>query len=286
MSDSNRETAAVPVRGPQVGDTWRTRPGRGFNRERTGVETAVIAADTGTVTYRYSDGLTVLSKRDRFGDDQEFVRGPETVPVATGWARDWSAWLPPHGLPDTGPKTFRVGQVWAWLEGKARAVGMVDEADESAVGFRNLASVAPYARGLGFRFGKHGPSTTVLVADVGCEPTPPSVLYASPAATPEPVKREEAGKPAGFALAGCWKTKRGGHQQYQPSCSDCLAIQGVLLPQALIQSARPHGNKGAAMGKEGGPGLGALTLPEARPRYVCAVDDFDLLPDAQEGWRR
>lgn len=91
---------------------------------------------------------------------------------------DWTRWLPPHPLPDTGKKQFKPGQVWS-----GRAPGSDDRA--AVVGWDDAGHPALLAGGgdgtlthnyseRGERWSRHA----VLVQDAGqSEPTPPDVLY-------------------------------------------------------------------------------------------------------------
>lgn len=91
---------------------------------------------------------------------------------------DWTRWLPPHPLPDTGKKQFKPGQVWS-----GRAPGSDDRA--AVVGWDDAGHPALLAGGgdgtlthnyseRGERWSRHA----VLVQDAGqSEPTPPDVLF-------------------------------------------------------------------------------------------------------------
>lgn len=96
---------------------------------------------------------------------------------------DWSKWLPPHPLPDTGPKEFRTGQVWAWhidIESGNREVDRITNVSKrgitaeteilACVGIHNLHSTiftdSPAA------------NHAILIQDVDeAEPRDPRVLY-------------------------------------------------------------------------------------------------------------
>lgn len=89
---------------------------------------------------------------------------------------NWDTWLPPAPLPDTGPKQFRIRQIWAGHNGRSCEVYMISTAsiDGDAITVQSLAgntglfcpmAISPNAR------------CSVLVADVDCEPTDPDLLY-------------------------------------------------------------------------------------------------------------
>ena len=117
------------------------------------------------------------------------MENPEGYPVLTDAdvaameapaERDWSKWLPPHPLLDTGPKKFWRGQVWAVsYESGNPCTGVVRIVDNCRATVVLASPVVP--AGTWGRF----PSAdsfdarhAVLVQDVGQpEPTPPEVLY-------------------------------------------------------------------------------------------------------------
>jgi len=99
-------------------------------------------------------------------------------PMSDAPERDWSKWLPPAPLPDTGPKVVANGQVWAGY-GPGGVPGVFE------VWFHGGGSCGPWANmrdltgGGTARFNpQEGMRHAVLVQDVGQpEPTPPEVLY-------------------------------------------------------------------------------------------------------------
>ena len=102
---------------------------------------------------------------------------------------DWSRWLPPAPLPDTGPKVFKAGQVWA--------LRVADDDERTGVfgigspdGFMTVLAHADWETGTTGRChpGGLGARHAVLVQDDGQpEPTPPEVLYGDRNARPAPV---------------------------------------------------------------------------------------------------
>ena len=75
-------------------------------------------------------------------------------------------------------------------------------------------------------------------------------------------------------------------------CSACLcdcigkynAAHTPTFPPVPVESKRADVKVIPA--NERGPGIAAKQLPAPRQPYICAIDDYDLLSDAKEGWRR
>lgn len=96
-------------------------------------------------------------------------------------AIDWSKWLPPEPLPDTGSKVFKPGQVWAcWLpnafgSGQEPCVKRILDVYENG----DVADVEHLAGNHKWGPMKDAPNAlhAVLVADVGQQPISPRVLY-------------------------------------------------------------------------------------------------------------
>ena len=124
--------------------------------------------------------------------DYQYV-SPPSPPKGSG-AVDWARWLPPRELPDTGPKDFEVGQVWASrIESGENAMvcrfvgddgeceylargGYFAEREESRRCFRESA------------FAKHA----ILVQDVNeTSPRSPESLYGAHAETGGGLRGEE-----------------------------------------------------------------------------------------------
>lgn len=92
---------------------------------------------------------------------------------------DWNKWLPPRGfdLPNTGPKVFKAGQVWA----SHRYGGLVFRVNPGN-NYPDVLAIADnhnpvYTTGCIYATGEDTGCISILVADVGCEPTDPDLLY-------------------------------------------------------------------------------------------------------------
>ncbi len=240
MSDSNRETAAVPVPAFAVGDRVHVPDGwyGSHHRQLPACDGTITSTAGGWILIRRDDGEQSQCLSDENKRALVFVRGPETVPVETEGVRDLPAlgvrerWFRPHGNSE---------QEWEFNGTKNKAgawMAAIVWGGNDVRGFIGLCYDDEFRAGEWHR-------------------------AASPTATPDPVKREEAVKPVGPV---------------------CRCDTGK--PCDMHAKPRFVGPALVPMLKESGPGIVALSLPEARPRWVCAVDDFDLLPDAQEGWRR
>jgi hypothetical protein len=105
---------------------------------------------------------------------------PEVSRQQEGEPRDWSRWLPPKALPGRDSRNARdaakVGQVYAARWGKepyqARVWRCDVDGDALLAGHKLYECKAPRSADGGFSY-----SHAVLVAEPGCEPTPPEVLY-------------------------------------------------------------------------------------------------------------
>lgn len=98
--------------------------------------------------------------------------------------RDWSRWLPPRALPNSQPREpFRKGAIVAWsyeVGGRVHAevVRMTDDVGGGDILVANPGRKSLRTTGLNTYGG------AILVADVGCEPTPPETLYGAPSSPP------------------------------------------------------------------------------------------------------
>jgi hypothetical protein len=120
-------------------------------------------------------------------DDDDDVRAVTREDVSTdpvgrvsAIEPDWVQWLPPRGLPDTGAKEFKQGQVWATHIGEApskpsvwRVGAPIGSGSFELIRLAGQPSMGHVASG--YWFTKHA----VLLQDVGeDEPLPPLVAYA------------------------------------------------------------------------------------------------------------
>lgn len=95
--------------------------------------------------------------------------------------RNWSEWLPPRDIPCGKEKVTSPGQVWAFAGGGEAGVVRVGTGDHMGCDHELLASNGSVSAvpGHGIYFMTRT-TYAVLIADVGCEPTPPHVLYGTP----------------------------------------------------------------------------------------------------------
>lgn len=188
---------------------------------------------------------------------------------ASSAARDWSRWLPPAPLTDTGDKTFKQGQVWATaLDNGNKAVFRIgDGLDPWAQNICEYLAAGGYFKdrvGAG-TIAKSSPFAehAVMVQDVGqLAPTPPEVLYGRPGdikvtITAGGPKRAETPKPSLPA----------------PVPVDPYADNAFVFEKGEKMRLPHHG---------GTPLTCLQRIPERKPPapWQPSVDDFDLLPDA------
>lgn len=198
------------ARVPVVGDVWRLSR---WHYESNEVTIVSLGARGGCLCKAHVRCLMSSGNEDgwcegTFAKVATFVRS-----ASPPKERDWSAWLPPRPLPNTGPKVFKVGQVWAThvnYDGTDPArvwrVSSVDQKNDQWMTVDMLATngqcggaiVGPGAR-------ISNPEYTcraILVADVGCEPTPPEVLYGAAPPVAPPVVEALKG-PHGTLVCPC-----------------------------------------------------------------------------------
>lgn len=160
---------------------------------------------------------------------------------------DWAKWLPPRELPRNPYIVFKAGQIWAvrWDKVDHAAVFRVAKNTACACATPDnhhiqVEFLAGRRTGGGGYSNRDYTERAVLVADVGCEPTPPEILYGTGVQTPPapPAKPTKHVSPQGIS----WDERR---------------INGVAM------SCLEH--------------IQARKKPEPwRP----SIDEFDLLPDA------
>lgn len=211
---------------------------------------------------------------------------------------DWARWLPDRPLPNTGEKVLRVGQVWAWHEGGVGAgvCRIADEIEQRLLAYEGEPRKIAIGDGKCYFSSASRALVAILVADVGCEPTDPSVLYGKPASPPV-VEAPRFGneRPHHIFTDGRAPHPVGG----------CLGCTATMIPEpAKAEAPRvkrdwfapPLGerNYGRALMLEQGPGLAAKYANPCRLAncghrrctsqgdgpWIARVDDFDLLPDA------
>jgi hypothetical protein len=118
--------------------------------------------------------------------------------------------------------------------------------------------------------------------------------------TPPPAERLTAGPASRYAQGSL----HANHRHFHHGCAECLATNGVLIPQSLLDKAAPVAVKPLPPMQahtcrhdsyrefcprcidEAGPGIASKVLPPAKYRFVPRIDYWDLLPGADErGWR-
>lgn len=104
---------------------------------------------------------------------------------------DWAKWLPPRELPRNPYIVFKAGQIWAvrWDKVDHAAVFRVAKNTACACATPDnhhiqVEFLAGRRTGGGGYSNRDYTERAVLVADVGCEPTPPEILYGTGVQTP------------------------------------------------------------------------------------------------------
>lgn len=90
----------------------------------------------------------------------------------------WEKWLPPCALPDTGPKVFKAGQVWAWSTGNTSGVFRVTvngSSQQSRLAGGDVSNSYPRPVYIDQQdtCGCHA----ILICEPGCTPIPPEILF-------------------------------------------------------------------------------------------------------------
>lgn len=160
---------------PVVGDTWRCRIGDESSDwlllSHADEEWQVARVD-GPQAGAKGIMLDAYFVAGPWGDAYEFVSS-----AAPPKERDWRQWIPPENWRGTKQK-LRAGKIIAWRMTAIGEVVLMEDADRGRVLATNsMYDGSDHTSGL-------WSIETVIVADVGCEPTDPSVLYGKPASPP------------------------------------------------------------------------------------------------------
>lgn len=167
---------------PVVGQRLRWKHGKGWPQ----ADFVVTHFDGDTITVQYQDGDLETGETYQYGwakfsSDAVVVAPSPSSPGRPG--RDWSKWLPPREPDRNRDVVYKSGQVWAlrWDEPDYSMVFRVVRAGKTFGGrtdnhYLDVESLAG-KKGSGGFSNRDYTERAVLVADVGCEPTPPEVLY-------------------------------------------------------------------------------------------------------------
>lgn len=317
-TQAQQQAAAPPANReerPLMEKPTRAEVGHRYKYDGNGLEWEVLAQADGD---RVKCIVRAAGGGWNLGEEYVFTRsafssarylGPSSIP---GRRVDWARWLPPHDLRDTGAKALKSGQVWAWryaagASGVVRIVHEIGGSQETlASGY--LDNPGPlWFEGSG-KLGQHA----VLVADVGCEPTPPEILYAPTTpltGVPGPCGATSETSPLRPCLLnpdhfGAHESDAGFRwhadaRKVAPSrcpamfgpmpCSEPAGHDGahVTLPTGTTPPPRAgsgypyHGHAEEAKQRAIAASVVAKLPPKAKPEpWYPSVDEFDLLPDA------
>lgn len=202
------------------------------------------------------------------GPECTYLGGPPSPPAEGGspiepvMGRDWKRWLPPGPLPDTGDKELRDGQIWAFNLNNGNGIIRVRVEGGSEL----LASTTWTTPTCSFGRGGNHQRHAILVADVGCEPTDPEILY-GPRSSPRPKGEGDSGTPS---ASRCNASPPIGHE----------ANRVEPLRQAVPEVPAPaQGERGACQPhekvpfQEVSPDKGKSWLPYRG--YLSDADPFD-----------
>lgn len=239
---------------PEVGDVWRFTGGDPYPGFVAGEEVTITDEEPpckcGThVRLVRPDGKRNGWCRSQFMQRFAYLRGPEPAKV------DWAKWLPKAPLPDTGPKEFKVGQVWGLCQAYDRsAVYRVE-----SVGRDGEAECAPLAE-CGPSYGRQriGPSLCAvhmrLIQDVGePHPRPVEQVYGVAKAVEWKVGQRRRGE---IRFLGCGELIAvetytvEGRSAHGPGFWN--TVSGCIVSEAWPSELLEDVTEGAAMGEPGG----------------------------------